>query len=83
MPSGSHDLSGEVLGGRFYMDWAITGDFAYPSTGRIHSKLLEFDLRLGAWRAVADYGLPRGYCGVGVLAGKVWTVSGAAVGADG
>jgi hypothetical protein len=87
MPSGSHDLSGDVLGGRFYMDWAVTGDFGYPSTGRIHSKLLEFDPDVdpdeGEWRAVADYGLPRGYCGVGILTGKVWTVSGAAVGADG
>ena len=83
MPSGTHDLSGDVLDGTFYMDWAITGDFGYPSTGTMHSKLLAFDPALMEWRKVADYGLPRGYCGVGALAGKVWTVSGAATNPDG
>jgi hypothetical protein len=83
MPSGSHDLSGDVLEGKFYMDWAITGDFGYPSTGRFHSKLLEFDPSSMRWRIVADYGLPRGYCAVGALDGQVWTVAGAALDPDG
>lgn len=78
MPSGTHDLSGDVLDGTFYMDWAITGDFGYPSIGTMHAKLLAFDSALAQWRIVADYGLPRGYCAVGVLDGKIWTVSGAA-----
>ena len=83
MPSGTHDLSGDVLNGTFYMDWAITGDFGYPSTGKMHSKLLAFDPALMQWRIVADYGLPRGYCGVGALDGNIWTVSGAAQDAGG
>jgi len=79
MPSGTHDLSGDVLNGKFYMDWAITGDLGYPSTGKFHSELLEFDPALAQWRIVADYGLPRGYCAVGALDGKIWTVAGAAL----
>ena len=79
MPSGTHDLSGDVLDGKFYMDWSITGDFGYPSTGAMHSKLLEFDAALAQWRVAGDYGLPRGYCAVGILADQVWTVAGAAL----
>ena len=83
MPSGTHDLSGDVLNGKFYMDWAITGDFGYPSTGAFHRKLLEFDPATANWRIVADYGLPRGYCAVGSLADQIWTVSGAAKNPEG
>jgi hypothetical protein len=83
LPGGSHDLGGDVLDGKFYMDWAITGDYGYPSTGRFHSKLLSFDPTTMAWSVVADYGLPRGYCGVGALDGKIWTVAGAALNKEG
>ena len=55
MPSGTHDLSGDVLNGKFYVDWAITGDFGYPSAGKFHSALLEFDPAPAQWRIVADY----------------------------
>ena len=82
MPSGTHDLSGDVHDGKFYMDWAITADYGYPSRGSFHSKLLEFDPATKLWRIVADYGLPRGYCGVGALDGKIWTVAGAALNED-
>lgn len=83
MPSGTHDLSGDVLDGKFYMDWAITGDFGYPSTGTMHTKLLTFDPVSKHWSTAADYGLPRGYCGVAALDAKIWTISGAATNADG
>jgi hypothetical protein len=83
MPGGAHDLGGEVLDGKFYMDWSITGDFGYQSKSKVHNKLLEFNPVSGEWKIVADYGLPRGYCGVGVLDGKVWTVAGDALRPDG
>lgn len=83
LPSGTHDLSGDVLDGKFYMDWAITGDFGYPSTGAMHTKLLAFDPASKHWSTAADYGLPRGYCGVAALDGTIWTISGAATNADG
>jgi hypothetical protein len=79
MPGGSHDLSGDVLDGNFYMMWAITGDFGYPSTGAFHRHLLGFDAKASAWRKVSDYGLPRGYGGTGALDGKIWSVGGDAI----
>ncbi|WOO40598.1 hypothetical protein [Rubellicoccus peritrichatus] len=83
MPGGSHDLGGEVLDGVFYMDWAITGEYGYPSYDLIHSKLISFNPKNASWNIVADYGLPRGYCGVGILNGKIWTAGGASINENG
>lgn len=83
MPSGSHDLSGDVLNGKFYMDWALTGDYGYPSTGNFHRKLLEFDPKANKWNIVADYGFPRCYCAVAHLDDKIWTIAGAALDKEG
>jgi hypothetical protein len=82
MPSGTHDLSGVVMDDTFYMDWAITGDFGYPSTGATHRHLLAFRPESG-WSIVGDYGKPRGYCAVGQLDGKIWTVGGFTPNAEG
>ena len=76
MPGGSHDLSGDVYNGKFYMSWAISGDYGYPSTGSFHRKLLEFDPRKNRWNVFADYGYPRGYGGTSFLGEKIWTVGG-------
>lgn len=76
MPGGTHDLSGCFLDGKFYMEWAISADFGYPSLGRHHSKLLSFDPQNNQWSIVTDFGLPRGYCGTGTIDGKIWTIGG-------
>jgi hypothetical protein len=79
MPGGSHDLSGDVHNGKFYMAWAISGDFGYPSTGQFHDKMLSFDPKSQSWEKEVHYGLPRGYCGTGVLDDEIWTVGGDAL----
>ncbi|MCH2176972.1 MAG: hypothetical protein MK193_14710 [Lentisphaeria bacterium] len=82
LPGGSHDLSGDVFNGCFYMSWAISGDFGYPSTGKFHNKILEFNPKSG-WRIFADYGYPRGYGGTSFLDGKIWAVGGDALDKEG
>ena len=79
MPSGSHDLSGDVLNNVFYMAWAITADHGYPSVGNFHREMLSFDAKTSIWKKEIDYGLPRGYCGTGVLGKTIWTVGGDAL----
>lgn len=76
LPGGTHDLGGDVLDGNFYMDWAISGEWGYPSKGNFHRHLLRFDPGTLQWEIAADYGQPRGYCAVGALDGTIWTVSG-------
>lgn len=76
LPAGTHDLSGDIYQGRFYMSWAISGDFGYPSTGAFHSKVLEFNPIERKWSLFADYGYPRGYGGTSHLGGKIWAVGG-------
>lgn len=78
---GSHDLSGDVYNGKFYMSWAITGDFGYPSTGNFHRHILEFDPGKG-WNIFADYGYPRGYGGTSFLDGKIWASGGDSISND-
>ncbi|MCJ8331640.1 MAG: hypothetical protein HRT89_13740, partial [Lentisphaeria bacterium] len=81
LPGGSHDLSGDIYNGKFYMSWAITGDFGYPSKGNFHSKVLQFDPKSG-WSIFADYGYPRGYGGTSFLDDKIWAVAGDALDKD-
>lgn len=81
LPGGSHDLSGDVLDGKFYMSWAISGDFGYPSEGNFHRNILKFDPSSG-WSIFADYGYPRGYGGTSYLDGKIWAIGGDALDKD-
>jgi hypothetical protein len=83
MPGGSHDLGGDILNGKFYMAWAISGDFGYPSTGKFHDQMLSFDHQTKLWKKEVTYGMPRGYCGTGVLGDQIWTVGGDALDPEG
>lgn len=76
MPGSNHDLSGDVLNGKFYVAGGLTNGWGYPARDHDFSKLLEFDGQTAQWRIAADLSRGRVYCATSHLDGKVWVVGG-------
>jgi len=76
MPGSNHDLSGDVLDGRFYVAGGVTAGWGYPPQHTLFEDLLEFDPARAQWRRAAKLGMPRGFNGTSVLGGKVWVIGG-------
>ena len=81
MPSGTHDLGGDVLQGKFYLEWALTGMYDFPNQGKCHEELLSFDGE--KWKIEAHFGMARAYCGVSHLGNKIITAGGESRDAEG
>ncbi len=76
IPGGNHNLSGDVMDGKFYMAGGSTGGLGYPVRGHIADELYEFDPETGRWRVAAKLGFGRVYNATSWLGGKVWVISG-------
>jgi hypothetical protein len=76
MLGSNHDLSGDVLNGKFYVAGGLTNGWGYPAKNHDFSKLFEFDGQTAQWRIAADLGRGRVYCTTSHLDGKVWVIGG-------
>lgn len=76
MPGNNHDLSGDVLDGKFYVAGGLTNGWGYPARDHAFSQLFEFNPRESSWRVAAELGYGRVYCTTTHLAGKVWVING-------
>jgi hypothetical protein len=76
MPGSNHDLSGDVMGGRFYMAGGLTAERGYPARSHVFDDLFELDLEMGRWRSVAKLGYGRCFNATSYLGDKVWVIGG-------
>ena len=76
LPAGNHDLSGDVLEGRFYMAGGQNAGWGYPARPHVFRELYEYDPAGRTWRIAAQLDQPRFYNGTSCLDGKVWVIGG-------
>jgi len=76
IPGGNHNLSGDVMEGKFYMAGGSTGGLGYPVRAHVADELYEFEPETGQWRVAAKLGFGRVYNATSWLDGKVWVISG-------
>jgi hypothetical protein len=76
LPASDHDLSGDLLDGRFYMAGGQNAGWGYPARPHVFRDLYEFNPQTRSWRVVAPLDQPRFYNGTSCLDGKVWVIGG-------
>jgi hypothetical protein len=76
LTAGDHDLSGDVLNGKFYMAGGQNAGWGYPAVPHVFRELLAFDPRTMRWSTVAQLDQPRYYNGTSFLDGRIWIIAG-------
>jgi N-acetylneuraminic acid mutarotase len=76
IPAGDHDLSGDVMDGRFYMAGGQNAGWGYPAKPHVFRELMAFDPAVQRWSVVALLDQPRFYNGTSWLDGRVWIIGG-------
>jgi hypothetical protein len=76
LPAGDHDLSGDVMDGRFYMAGGQNAGWGYPAKPHVFRELMAFDPATQHWGIAARIDQPRFYNGTSWLDGKIWIIAG-------
>jgi len=76
LSAGDHDLSGDVLNGKFYMAGGQNAGWGYPAVPHVFHELLAFDPQTMRWSTVAELDQPRFYNGTSFLDERIWVVGG-------
>ncbi len=74
LPGANHDLSGDVLDGKFWFAGGQTAEWGYPATRHIFDGI--YSLWKGRIETVGKLSAPRYYNGTSYLAGKIWIIAG-------
>lgn len=76
LPGGNHDLSGDVLHGRFYMAGGQSAGWGYPAVRHAFDQIFKFNPVTNSWRIAARLANPRFYNGTSHLEDKIWVIAG-------
>ena len=75
LPCGNHDLSGDILNGKFYFSGGLTDGYGFPAEPKAFDKTFEFNPLTGKINTYS-LGYERVYCTTSHVGGKVWIING-------
>lgn len=76
LPGSNHDLSGDILDGKFYMAGGLTAEWGWPAQRKTYETLLCFDPQTTNWKSVGKLMHPRRYNATSHLDGEIWIIAG-------
>lgn len=76
LPGSNHDLSGDILGGDFYMAGGLTAEWGLPLQSKCFDTVLSFEPETRSWNTVGQLLHPRRYNATSHLDGEIWVIGG-------
>lgn len=76
LPGSNHDLSGDVLNGKFYMAGGLTAEWGFPARSKAYDTVLCFEPDSENWKLKGKLKHPRRYNATSHLDGEIWIIGG-------